>query len=303
MSLFLRSFIIFCSGFALQVFASDHLAQPNDGYYYGDEQSPPRSSQRLDISIAQQLFGTGRIPLISDVDKYYNHGHVSRACKASWSQMRHGRVRSQPIRASLSTLEARAKQAGLSVKKLRHTLGVFLENQKQIPEQRYISVVDFDKRGSQNRWFFIDLTTGQITSYKVSAGKGSVNQKTGMATRFSNKTGTKASSLGCAIAGGHYDGKHGDSIHIHGMESTNSNSCSRPLAVHQTKKYPAGTGRSNGCLAIAPRQRETIYNMLGSGGLVCILRDGLTTSQDVDSGRHHYVRRSHARRRSSYYYS
>jgi hypothetical protein len=185
----------------------------------------------------------------------------------------------KPISAAvLKTVSDKAASKGLPIDKFKRALGVYLANQKDLPEQRYISVVDFDKNAGQERWFFVDLQTGEISKYRVSAGDGTEPIHNGNATAFSNSSApgtgtlTHASSLGCAVASGHYRGAHGDSIKIHGFEKTNDNSCSRLIAVHQTpSKYRAGYGRSNGCLATD--QRAEIAEKLGAGGLICSYHD------------------------------
>lgn len=235
---------------------------------------------------AQWLYGMGHIPRVEDTDRFYDAGHTTGLCKAKWDAMRHPRPPIYPIgvKAPLEKLEENARRAGLPLRKLHRALGVYLANQTEIPEQEYISVVDYDKPGSQNRWFFINLMTGKITSQRVSAGKGSDPSHSGNASLFSDTEGTNASSLGCAIVSGHVNsGKHGPSMLVHGLEDSNRNSCGRMIEVHAPlkwggryrgfyKAYDAGNGRSNGCLTV--NDRDGTFKKLGSGGLVCSYKDG-----------------------------
>jgi hypothetical protein len=250
------------------------------------------------MDMAEALFGSNNVPRIEDIDRQYNAGRTSAACVSAWSRMRREKVNPVGIKVPLETLEAKAQAAGISLKKLHKALGVYLANQDKIPDQEYISIVDFDKSGSQPRWFFISLRDGSVSSYRVSAGKGSDPDHDGFATRFSNAPGSGASSLGCAIGAGKYDGKHRNSMYLHGLEATNNNMCNRSVVVHTTGgAYAAGLGRSNGCLAVD--STSSIYEKLGKGGLICSYRDGETTSaakaphrQHVaKDSRHHVVRR------------
>lgn len=270
------------------------------------------SGVTLTPDMAQGLYGFGHIPRLEDTDRYYGAGHTTGLCKSTWDAMRNPKPPIYPVgvKAPLDELEKNARLAGLPLKKLHKTLGVFLANQTGIPEQETISVVDYDKPGSQNRWFFINLRTGKITSQRVSAGLGSDPTHSGNASLFSNEEGTYASSLGCAIASGHVNSdKHGASMLVHGLEESNNNSCSRMIEVHGPLKwggrkagfvraYDAGNGRSNGCLAV--NDRDDTFKKLGRGGLVCSFKDGehgVATKKYGSSKRHSYRKSKHRRHR------
>lgn len=223
---------------------------------------------RLDASDAARLF-SGAIPSLSHIDQMYTSHRVLAECRSAWRQVQRKAIHKKPIAASYNTILANAKRAGISTADLNKTLATFLKNQGRIPNQKYITIVDFRKNSGQKRLFTIDLQTGQVSGFVVSAGKGSDPDHDGYATHFSNAGGSNASSLGCAIAAGNYSGKHGNSLMLHGFESSNDRMCDRRIVIHKTESYAAGYGRSNGCLAIRPADRNTILSRTGGGGLIC----------------------------------
>jgi hypothetical protein len=273
--------------------------------------------------------GGFNVPRFEDLDRNYAI-HPPRnvpACARDWQRIERMHIHPQTPAVSMSELEKSANQYGVSLEALHHAVAVFLQNQNRIPEQRYISIVDFDKSGHVPRWFFFDLQTGAVTKFKVSAGRSSDPDHDGIADRFSNQHRSNASSLGCAVSGETYDGRHAHSIRLHGLENTNYNICDRSVVVHQTGSYEAGEGRSNGCLAVdSTKNIYQIVNgkrvatagiaaMLGQGGLVCNWKtpgkykqvdkasDYHQASHKYRSHRRHYKRRRrHVQYSYNYYY-
>jgi hypothetical protein len=242
-------------------------------------------------------------------------------CQQDWNSVKQRAARNTPkgMKASMAQLEASANKVGLDRRALYHAVGTYLQNQTKIPNQRYLSIVDYDKNSKVPRWHFFDLETGAVKSIVVSNGRNSDLDHDGMANYFSNDDGSNSSSLGCSVSGGTYDGHHHGSIRLHGLESTNSNNCQRSIVIHQTDgQYVAGSGRSNGCLAVqstkSSKKEPGIAEMLAQGGMVCNWKapekvskskyDGAepkkrsSTSSSPSPSRHRYSsHRHHVRRR------
>jgi hypothetical protein len=88
---------------------------------------------------------------------------------------------------------------------------------------------------------------------------------------FSNQDGTHATSEGCSLTGSTYSsGKHGLSLNMHGLESTNNNNCTRRIVMHSNWYMEnGGFGRSWGCLVFSQSDRNEIFNAIKEGSITC----------------------------------
>ena len=257
---------------------------------------------QLRTSDAARLF-KGEIPLVSHLDGRYGRRDPA-ICLSSWTRLRATRVEPRPIQANIETIHARAKALGLSFSKVDRALAVFLKNQNALPNQRYVSIIDFDKSSKSKRLFSIDLRSGRIDSFHVASGKGSDPFHTGTATQFGNIDKSKASSLGCYVGVGRYNGKFGrSSLALHGIEKTNDLACKRSIVIHPAD-YVKGGGRSDGCPAVDDADLSAVFDRVGGGGLICAYRDGLTgkAAARYTGGRGHRKAR-HARHRHHHRHS
>ncbi|HRO66906.1 MAG TPA: murein L,D-transpeptidase catalytic domain family protein [Pseudobdellovibrionaceae bacterium] len=142
-------------------------------------------------------------------------------------------------------------------------------NKSKIKNQRYITIVDFTKRASTARMFLIDMSTGAVRTFWVSAGKNSDPDNDGWATSFSNQSGSNKSSLGFYLTGGLYNGGNGRSMYLHGLESSNSNAYKRAIVMHGATYVSAGwAGRSLGCPAIEKQYVNDLLPKLTGGSLL-----------------------------------
>ncbi len=106
-------------------------------------------------------------------------------------------------------------------------------------------------------------------------GRGSDPSHTGWLERFSNEPHSYATSAGAYRTGSFYDGVHGHSIRLEGLDSTNSNALSRLIVVHgawYVSESMIGLsgmlGRSQGCFAVANSSLPDIMMRLGPGRLI-----------------------------------
>jgi hypothetical protein len=238
----------------------------------GRTDAPVQATRTVDDEVFR-LFGGGNVPRVSRLDAKYNGRRGSKQCRKTWQTLRQKAVSRRPA-AATDAIIAKAVAAGVSKRHIEKTLATYLANRDDIPNQRYISVIDFNKRSNQKRLFTIDLASGDVKSYDVAAGKGSDRDGDGYATYFSNKGNSHASSLGCSLAAGFYNGSHGNTLMLHGFEATNDNSCERSVVMHSASYVGGVPGRSWGCPAVKRSDREEIFDKIGGGGLICAYKDG-----------------------------
>lgn len=159
----------------------------------------------------------------------------------------------------------------VNTRALAAALTYFDKNQEKIKNKRYISVIDFSRRSTQARFFIISMSTGEVWAIHTAHGKGSDKDHDGYAERFSNTSGSNASSLGYYLTAETYFGKHGLSLKLDGLSHTNSNARRRAVVIHgasYVKESSVIQGRSWGCPAVANHLRDKVIGMLKGGSLI-----------------------------------
>lgn len=138
-----------------------------------------------------------------------------------------------------------------------------------------VALADFGAASSQHRCYIVDLVAGRAMSYLVSHGRGSDPSHSGYLQTFSNEVGSQATSEGAYLTGEIYDGKHGVSMRLVGLDPTNDNADVRAIVVHSapyvTEDHIATwgkAGRSDGCFAVAPHLIAQFLGLLGPGRLL-----------------------------------
>jgi L,D-transpeptidase catalytic domain len=138
-----------------------------------------------------------------------------------------------------------------------------------------IALVDFDLPSSQPRFHIVDLASGRSQSLLVAHGRGSDPEHSGWLTRFSNAIGSEASSDGAYVTGDIYNGQHGRSRRLIGLDATNNNAEPRAVVVHAAWyvspdmiSQHGKLGRSEGCFALSNADLEDTLMALGSGRMI-----------------------------------
>ncbi|MES2800929.1 MAG: murein L,D-transpeptidase catalytic domain family protein [Bdellovibrionota bacterium] len=156
--------------------------------------------------------------------------------------------------------------------KLREAaLAYFDLNKQNFANQKYLTIVDFSAHSSKSRFFLVDMTTGKVTPFRTSHGKGSDSNNDGYAERFSNVSGSEASSLGYYRVAETYNGKHGLSIRLDGLSSTNSKARARAVVVHSASyvsEEKKKAGRSWGCFVLDPKYHSSVVSKIKNGSLL-----------------------------------
>jgi hypothetical protein len=134
--------------------------------------------------------------------------------------------------------------------------GFYALKAKGTVEKDIITIIDFSLSSNTKRLWVIDLNTNKILYHSLVAHGRNTGEE--FASSFSNKTDSNKSSLGFYATGEIYDGKHGKSLRLDGLENgINNNARSRGVVVHSAD-YVSPTfirnhkrlGRSEGCPAL-----------------------------------------------------
>jgi hypothetical protein len=134
-----------------------------------------------------------------------------------------------------------------------------------------LSICDFSKPSSEYRLWIIDLAERKVRYHTyVAHGQGSGEA---FAQAFSNRMNSHQSSLGFYVTGETYNGKHGLSLRLHGMDrGYNSAALERGIVVHGAD-YVCNSfvnthnrlGRSWGCPAVASELSADIIETIKDG--------------------------------------
>ncbi|WP_322549760.1 murein L,D-transpeptidase catalytic domain family protein [Flavobacterium psychraquaticum] len=119
-----------------------------------------------------------------------------------------------------------------------------------------LTIVDFSLSSTVERMWVIDMKTQKVLLKSLVAhGR---NSGTEFATKFSNANESFQSSLGFYVTGEEYQGKHGTSLRLDGMEAgINDNARNRAVVIHgadyvsqKLANAQGYIGRSLGCPAV-----------------------------------------------------
>jgi hypothetical protein len=137
-----------------------------------------------------------------------------------------------------------------------------------------MTVIDYSLPSRERRLWVLDLEHGNVLAHELVAhGKGTGDDQ---ARAFSNTEGSNQSSLGTFVTGATYQGKHGLSLRLRGLDaSLNSNAEARGIVVHAADYVNQGIvaqlgrlGRSQGCPALNPAVAPRIIGLIKGGTVV-----------------------------------
>ena len=135
-------------------------------------------------------------------------------------------------------------------------------------DRAIITIVDFNKSSRENRLWIIDLDKKQLLfNTLVAHGQGSGDD---LAQNFSDTENSHQSSLGFYITNNIYQGKHGKSLVLNGMDKGfNTSAKARSVVVHGAEyvsqdfiKVHGRLGRSYGCPALPPELSSQIIETI-----------------------------------------
>lgn len=154
---------------------------------------------------------------------------------------------------------------------LAKTLDFYEKNKQIINNQSSIGIIDFSEHNSRERFFIVNMITGQVDSYLVAHGRNSDEDFDGYATEFSNTPDSLMSSQGFYLTAEAYFGKRGYSLRLDGLSESNSKARERDIVIHGASYVEQGRqiiGRSWGCPAVDLRYTEEIIDRIKDGMLL-----------------------------------
>jgi hypothetical protein len=151
-----------------------------------------------------------------------------------------------------------------------------MEKINEVQNRKIITIIDFSKASTRERFFVIDLENKRIL-YKSLVAHG-LNTGANMATRFSNAPRSLKSCLGFFVTAETYAGKYGYSLKLDGLEpGINDNARLRGIVIHgadfvsQTIARDCGLlGRSFGCPALPVNRSKEIIDKISKGSCLFI---------------------------------
>lgn len=165
--------------------------------------------------------------------------------------------------------------------------GFYLLREKGIIQKDILTVIDFSMSSAKKRLWVIDLSTNTIL-YNTVVSHG-MNSGGEFANSFSNSPSSNKSSLGFYATGETYNGKHGLSLKLDGLEKgINDHARERAVVMHGASyanpsilKSQGFLGRSQGCPAIPEGVKDEIIRVIK--GKSCLFIYHPTRSYDITS--------------------
>lgn len=145
---------------------------------------------------------------------------------------------------------------------------------KKITKKNLISIIDFSKPSTEKRFWVIDLDSEKVLFHDfVAHGK---NSGAKLAKKFSNVPGSLTSSIGVFLTSNPYQGKHGYSMRLDGLEKgVNDNARARAIVMHganyvssSVAKQLGRLGRSWGCPALPHKTNKKVIDTIKEGSLL-----------------------------------
>lgn len=156
----------------------------------------------------------------------------------------------------------------------------FKAKHPEMVRKPYLYFVDYGLPSSRPRGYVLDMKTLRVLEgpFTVAHGRGSSESRTGIPTRFSNRAGSKATSLGLYVAQETYafSGSAGGrryrslGLRLKGVSGEyNDNARARGIVAHGAPYVTtARAGRSEGCPAMEQARARRLLPKLAGGGMV-----------------------------------
>ena len=146
--------------------------------------------------------------------------------------------------------------------------GFYSLKEKGLIQKDILTLVDFSLSSNVKRLWVIDLATNTILYNSLVAHGRNTGEE--FASSFSNANSSFKSSLGFYVTGETYNGKHGMSLKLDGIEKgVNDNARERGVVMHAANyvsnyfiKCNKRLGRSQGCPAIPEESLKEIVSTI-----------------------------------------
>jgi L,D-transpeptidase catalytic domain len=138
-----------------------------------------------------------------------------------------------------------------------------------------VGIADFSLPSYEPRFFIIDMVSGKVRPFYVAHGAGSDHEHDGWLKTFSNESGSLATSRGAYVTHTWYEGTHGTSMRLSGLDGDNSLAEDRAIVIHGAAYANPSMiaewgklGRSSGCFAMPEANLMEVLARLGPGRLL-----------------------------------
>ena len=157
-----------------------------------------------------------------------------------------------------------------------------------LPRPELLTVIDYSRPSVDPRFWVFDLSARKLLfEERVAHGKNSGNR---YATKFSNVESSLQTSLGLFVTRDVYQGKHGKSLRLDGLEpGVNDRALGRAIVIHAAAYVSDDAirrlgylGRSWGCPALSPEAASSVIDALQGGSAIFAFypdRQWLSTSE------------------------
>lgn len=149
----------------------------------------------------------------------------------------------------------------------------------ELARARILAVIDYGLPSTERRLWVFDREPPRLLFHALVAhGSGTGENR---AERFSNRHGSRASSLGLFRAGETYQGRNGYSLRLDGLDpGVNDQARARAIVLHGawyvSPEFAARhgrLGRSWGCPAVEPELARPVIDTLKGGGALYVSGD------------------------------
>jgi L,D-transpeptidase catalytic domain len=177
-------------------------------------------------------------------------------------------------------LAARTKNLRPEVARL--AVAAYAEGLEESRFSRFrLTIIDYSLPSYEKRLWVIDMETGEVLFEEIVAhGMGSPRGSGGdmeQARDFSNLHGSKKSSLGLFVTAETYQGQHGYTLRLDGLEEdVNDNARDRLIVIHSAHYVTKDraddrlVGRSWGCPVVRPEISRELIDAIKDGSALWI---------------------------------
>nr|WP_315150572.1 murein L,D-transpeptidase catalytic domain family protein [uncultured Flavobacterium sp.] len=163
--------------------------------------------------------------------------------------------------------------------------GFYSLQEKGIVKSNILTLVDFSLSSNVKRLWIIDLSTNMVLLQTLVAHGRNTGEE--FANNFSNTPESFKSSLGFYVTGEVYNGKHGVSLKLDGLEKgLNDNARNRAVVLHGADyvsesfiKNHKRLGRSQGCPAVPVKLVSEIITMIKGQSCLYIYHSSIDSSK------------------------
>jgi hypothetical protein len=166
--------------------------------------------------------------------------------------------------------------AGISGEAWTHALAAHDRAARRgLTSRPLLAVIDYSLPSTERRLWVVNLETGEVLAHEYVAhavASGGV-----WATAFSNRDGSRQSSLGTFLTAGRYIGVRGLSLRLHGLEpGINDRAWVRGIVLHGTPNVTperarrGALGRTDGCPAVSVEAARRLIPLLEDGAVLFV---------------------------------